>query len=235
MSFTIGASDRGAVVDSVTCMSNISQHCMVRLHRGTLTVSILDHDAVFMVTHTMRVQQQSTEDDATIHLKCVDVIAGLAATAPASDVSIRIEGTKWYLPDRTWTTARQRSGGGRLPFSTGGHHVRVKTANFLLYIRQILVCENSVCITSHGHGDLTLQASGELISIRINDSSDIPVSTDQEEGTQCVDCSPKYIRAMLSVLSPETHMDLYITDKKHVVIQSGRHCTIVLKDVHGSK
>ena len=225
MSFVVEFADLGPAVDSVTGMSNISRYCMVRLQQGTLTIGVLDHDDTFMVNHTMDVRQFPGTDDATIYLTCADVQAGLTAT---SDVRVRMDGTKWYLPDRTWTTSRQRSTICRATasYAADGCHVRVKTDNFLLYIRQILICENRVTITSHGQGDLALQSSGELISIQINDSE---VVVDSRDTLVSVDCSPKYIRAMLSVLSLHVYLDLYITDKQYIVIKSGQNCTIVLK------
>jgi hypothetical protein len=87
--------------------------------------------------------------------------------------------------------------------------VSIPSVDFLLYVQHITLCENHARVSSHGMNDVTLESEGESVSIRIQNKS--VISTGR---SHTLNCTFKYIRAVLSIIQKTEILDVFITHGK---------------------
>ena len=71
----------------------------------------------------------------------------------------------------------------------------MQTADFLLYVQHLSMCESAVNVSSQGPGHLRFEAEGELIAVVIQHAE-----LDESAPVVCTSVVFKYIRAILPVL-----------------------------------
>ena len=95
-------------------------------------------------------------------------------------------------------------------------HTTLTTADFLLYIQHLTLCEQYVRLTSSGEGDWTFQASGEFAAMTIRSPS---VSSVTPRPTYTVSCTFKYLRALVTALQSQPRVILCLKERQYVYIE----------------
>jgi hypothetical protein len=199
----------------VACFEQMNQMVYVHLAPPVLSLCSLDHDDTtrFHAAIPLVGCPGSTQlciPAAQIRQDVQQVRGSLEIRPGSNDWEVRAEGGAWA----TWPNSPARVGPGLVPTSVG-RSLHMRTADFLMYVQHLSICESVVQVSSQGPGHLAFQAEGELLSVGIQHS---PVADGREEslvlGTRVVF---KYLRALLAVLQQSETLQIQLTSDQLVV------------------
>ena len=235
MYYQVSCTNSGSLASVVQCLETMNQFVRLDIDPSGLRVQSVDHDDTTLMTYTLPVLSiGGICVRSSINMRCDQILQFLLCTHGDIHIGIDSDPTIWSVRDSSgqsclWSTGRQLPNHHDIPASISGYAVCIPSVDFLLYVQHISLCESYVRVSSHGTNDVTLSSDGELISIRIQNQ---PVVHDGTE-IVVVQCTFKYIRAVLSIIQKSVKLDMFITDGTCVNINvpmATGTLSIILKD-----
>lgn len=103
------------------------------------------------------------------------------------------------------------------------HTLTIDTSDFLYYIQQICLCENSVVISSAGPNHLSMKSHGELMCMEIERGHTICDTTTIPQ----VKCCVKIMRSLLPIIGKTIVLCLQDSKYAHVTIDKSTTATFL--------
>jgi hypothetical protein len=227
MSYSIHRECLGFLSAMVACMETVNQRVYMVIDPSGLCIQSMDHDNTTDIRYTLPVETHNDDDRySMVCVSCVDVLQFIQCVQGKISITVE-EGGEWHLGDSTghvciWTnrvrsTHSTMSRGHQRRLEHYDYTLRIPTADLLLYIQHISLCESYVCVSSHGVNGLSMVADGELLSIQIQTQSQ--VQTTSQNPPHVVHCTFKYVRSVLSILQKIEYIDLFIIQGEGLFLQ----------------
>ena len=231
MPYTLQCATIGALSNIVSCFDGMNQLVSLDIGPSGLKVQSVDHDGTTVLTYTLPLDGYGYH--AKVYVKCEQVIQYLERVH--GNVCIEIDEGSWSLCDATghacmWPTGISQPIPNMPSLVVDSHNclVSIPSVDFLLYVQHITLCENYVRVSSHGMNDVTLESQGELVSIQIQNQSVISTGL-----PYTLNCTFKYIRAVLSIIQKTEILDVFIIHGKCLFFKvngASGTMSVVLKD-----
>jgi hypothetical protein len=235
MAYTLSCAHFGTWSNMIQCFESMNHFVRLDLGPDGLEMQSSDHDETTLLKYSLPVMS-TTRDDcpppprSMVYMACAVVLQFLQSVQGDVHIEFGVSPDEdeaaaaawWSLRDTTghvwrWTTGLCRQEVWSPRQICHDRVVCMETAEFLLYAQHIALCESFVDVYSHGPYDLSLQAKGELVAIRIQNNPLLAPPSPLSSYT--LRCTFKYVRALLSILQKTESVNLFITHQTSLCLQ----------------
>jgi hypothetical protein len=219
MTFKIPCATIVALSNMLTCFDTMNQLVRLDIVPSGFELHSVDHDGTTVLHYITPIESSDGHytGNAAIYVNCEHFLQYIERAHGTVYIDIREDpAITWSLRDTAGHTCVWSTANIQPPYSSPlvlmdstECKVSIPSADILLYIQHITLCESQVNVSSCGKNDVSLCSQGELISIQIQNQ---PIGTTNV--LYSVNCTFKYVRAVLSILQKTEMIDMFIVHGK---------------------